>query len=287
MKKVIGNDDVNKIKTDEDDRLEEELLKNTAQYFLHCFGDKQRIDYGSGHELNFVIWLFCLNQLNIVKSEDYPALVLRVFNRYLEIMRHLQLEYWLEPAGSHGVWGLDDYQFLPFLFGSAQLIDHKYIHPKSICNSEVIEGYAKDYMYLRCIEFINQVKNGSFFEHSPLLFDISGAKTWQKVNEGMIKMFKAEVLGKLPIMKHFFFGKYLPLRLMRDAEEEEEDHHHHHHERDEIHTGPCLPSSEEEEAHGETSKAKFRVQSCCVQRIPSSIAARALEEGQNKSNFGV
>ena len=58
---------------------------------------------GSGHELSFVAWLTCLDLLNITMESDHQALVLRVFVKYLNLCRHLQTYYQLEPAGSHGV----------------------------------------------------------------------------------------------------------------------------------------------------------------------------------------
>ncbi|KAN0050068.1 hypothetical protein ACTA71_003168 [Dictyostelium dimigraforme] len=187
------------------------IYNEISTYLQNSWGDKQRIDYGSGHELNFICFLLCLVKIQFIKREEYELLVLVIFYRYLNIMRRLQESYWLEPAGSHGVWGLDDYHFLPFLFGSSQLIEHKYIRPKSIRNDEIVNStFSDEYMYLGCIRFIGKVKSGgSLLEHSPMLVDISGVKNWSKVNEGMIKMFKSEVLGKLPIMQHMFFGSII------------------------------------------------------------------------------
>lgn len=86
-------------------------------YFALGFGNGTRIDYGSGHELAFVAWLACLRILGVLKESDMKDIVLCIFNRYLRLIRKLQETYRLEPAGSHGVWGLDDFQFLSYYWG--------------------------------------------------------------------------------------------------------------------------------------------------------------------------
>lgn len=86
------------------------------------------MDYGSGHEMAFAFFLFALYKLGYYGSEDFESLVRNIFYRYIKLMRKIQLTYMLEPAGSHGVWGIDDYHFLPFLLGSAELVDHEIVN---------------------------------------------------------------------------------------------------------------------------------------------------------------
>ncbi|XP_014479321.1 PREDICTED: serine/threonine-protein phosphatase 2A activator-like [Dinoponera quadriceps] len=189
-------------------------VPEVVQYLYESFGNPTRIDYGTGHEMAFLMFLCCVFKIGAFKQEDKVAVVIKVFNRYLELARRLQLTYRMEPAGSHGVWSLDDYQFVPFIWGSAQLIGHPRIEPRHFTDQGIVQSYSKKYMFLGCIEFISKVKTGPFAEHSNQLWNVSAVSSWSKVNSGLIKMYKAEVLSKFPVIQHVFFGSLLPLTPM-------------------------------------------------------------------------
>jgi serine/threonine-protein phosphatase 2A activator len=129
-------------------------LKN---YFLDCFGSGKRIDYGTGHELNFLCILLILFEAGYYKEEDFASIVHHVFFRYLLFVRSLQVTYKLEPAGAHGVWGLDEYHFLPFIFGASELIGNPDIKPSAILEDKTVEELADTYMFFSCIKYIKQV----------------------------------------------------------------------------------------------------------------------------------
>lgn len=72
-------------------------------YFVESFGNATRIDYGTGHELAFVMFLCALYKVHALTEHDNVHTGLKIFNAYLLFVRRLQLTYRMEPAGSHGV----------------------------------------------------------------------------------------------------------------------------------------------------------------------------------------
>eukprot|EP00794_Sanderia_malayensis_P007815 gene7815-8661_t len=183
-----------------------DAVQELKAYLCDAFGNKTRIDYGTGHEAAFCAFLCCLFKLRVLTDKDQAAIVFKIFHEYVELTRRLQIVYRMEPAGSQGVWGLDDFHFLPFIWGSAQLIDHPMLLPDNLVNATMAEKYSNEYMFLGCIKHINATKHGPFAEHSNTLWGISSIPNWGKVNSGLIKMYKAEVLNKFPVVQHFLFG---------------------------------------------------------------------------------
>ena len=162
------------------------------------------MDYGTGHEASFGLFLLCLTLIRFFEPrvEVERDLVLVVFLRYMRLCWRLQDVYKLEPAGSHGVWGLDDYCFLPYIFGSGQLrgkfplivtpfrltisADQSLVPVSAILHPPL----SATNLYFLAIMRIHDVKYGPFHEHSSQLHAIAtGVPNWGKVNSGLFKMY--------------------------------------------------------------------------------------------------
>ncbi|KAK1219461.1 Serine/threonine-protein phosphatase 2A activator 1 [Marasmius sp. AFHP31] len=184
------------------------VIPQIRPYFLASFGSFLRMDYGTGHETSFALFLLCLVLVRFLKPEpdEEREIVLRVFVRYLRLCWRLQDVYKLEPAGSHGVWGLDDSHFLGYIFGSAQLRDQQSIPVSAVLRTPL----PPTNLYFMSIMRIHEVKKGPFHEHSSQLHSIAvGVPNWGKVNSGLFKMYEAEVLGKRVVVQHIPLGGLL------------------------------------------------------------------------------
>ena len=215
------------------------FITELKAYLLDSFGSFTRIDYGSGHEFAFFAWVCMLYRLGFFGEEDEVEKVeerigVEIFPLYLMVVWKLQDRYGLEPAGSHGVWGLDDFQFLPYVLGAAQLRTQSALQPGSIIAASTNTDQLPDRtpstliahalhlpqtllvrtdpvvapnLYLSSLLRIQVLKRGPFHEHSPLLHDIATTvPNWVKVYGGMLKMYSAECLGKKVVVQHFPFG---------------------------------------------------------------------------------
>ena len=213
--------------------LDEDTLAFLRELLGLSFGNPVRLDYGSGHELFFLIFCQVLDQQSMRASGShgrsaafYRCMGIGVFcGRYLAVVRGLQERYMLEPAGSHGVWGLDDFQFLPFIFGSAQMTcfddaagkrPSTRITPQMAVDVDIFNqpSLRQQFVYIDCLAHMHALKTRvnptvPFSQHSPILYDIALVPSWRRIYDGLGRMYLKEVLGKFPIMQHLLFHKSL------------------------------------------------------------------------------
>ena len=194
---------------------DEDVVTELTAYLHDAFGHPVRLDYGTGHESSIMVFLFAVCKLDCFGNTAHSppsmdrlkAICLSIFSQYLQVIRGIQLDYMLEPAGSHGVWGLDDYHCLPFYFGACQLSGSDDYNPHSIHDTGVLQQAGDRFLYFSCIRHIRSLKKGApFFESSPMLNDISSLPTWTKVSSGLLKLYEGEVLNKRQVVQHFVFG---------------------------------------------------------------------------------
>lgn len=214
---------INNMAGNQNNQFKEELLT----YLTDSFGNRMRIDYGTGHELNFIIFTMGLSNLvepptssqsDLVVTqeklkefvENYGLEVHSLFaHRYLRLCRKIQTKFRLEPAGSRGVYNMDDFQFLPFLFGAAQLSGIKYIATSDFYQPDQVDMFKDDYILFEAVDFILNNKRGPFNEHSYTLWGFTNLGSWDNIYRRIRLKFTDDILGPFPIVQHFLFGKYI------------------------------------------------------------------------------
>ncbi|XP_055325926.1 serine/threonine-protein phosphatase 2A activator-like isoform X2 [Sitodiplosis mosellana] len=208
-----------KMRSDSTELLKKELpviphhaLIEVSKYFIESFGNATRIDYGPSHELAFIMFLCALYKIHVLDESDNLCVGLKIFNAYLQVVRRLQLTYSMETAGSHGVSSMYDDQYLPFIWGSAQLCAKEPFEPNRSLETNVIRRFKNEYYVIGCIDHFRQVNTDSFAEYSNPLWSTSSVYSWVKINSILIENYEKELLAEFPVIQHVLFGSILELK---------------------------------------------------------------------------
>lgn len=63
--------------------VDQQNISELVTYFVDSFGNPTRIDYGTGHELSFCMFLCGLYKVNVLKQTDSKATVNILFSRLI------------------------------------------------------------------------------------------------------------------------------------------------------------------------------------------------------------
>jgi len=76
-------------------------------HLTRSFGSISRLDYGTSHELSFLLYLLILRLTSSLSASDSTP-TLKFFKQYWEVSEHVRKTFGLEEAGKRGVWKKDE-----------------------------------------------------------------------------------------------------------------------------------------------------------------------------------
>lgn len=186
-------------------------VNELGQYLSGAFGSSTKIEYGTGHELSFLFFLCALFEAEILfRGEDLAASALILFVRYLKFVRRLQVTYSVVSANSQGAYALDKFQFVPFIWGIAQLCHEAPFSPQRMLDKEIMEQYKKDYLLIDSVGHVSDTNTGSFARHSSQLWSLAALSSWTKIHSGLMFMYMEDILLDFDTLHALRFGELMP-----------------------------------------------------------------------------
>ncbi|XP_017082031.1 serine/threonine-protein phosphatase 2A activator [Drosophila eugracilis] len=189
-----------------DDAIHENCkhINELGQYLRRSFGNATSVDFGPANELMFLFFLCGLFRAGILLAKDTVAAALMLFDRYIHLVRRLVITYAL-PIAKDPMSSVDDYYFLPYLWGAAQLSLDCPFTPMECEQSKVIESYRQDYMILNIIEHLQKTRGGQLSEVAFHLWSILSIPTWPQVYNGLERNYRDHVLCSFRTVEHAIF----------------------------------------------------------------------------------
>lgn len=144
------------------------------------------------------------------------------FFRYLDIVDYVIRSYQLDPSpggDEHGNWCLSGYQYVGFLWGSAQLARNcadgadvsaasVLLSPAAVIgDADVCRRNRDEYVFAKCVDAAyRRAKIGvPLWYHSYQLWNLSALPRWDRVNGCLMAAYQRDVLGRFEVVRQLAF----------------------------------------------------------------------------------
>lgn len=165
----------------------------------------------------------------MIRGKHYSAEVtsiihISLFGRYLDIVDNVIRSFQLTPSiskygGNMGNWCLSGYQFVGFLWGSAQLAGScsdddgngkspSLSSPAAVMtDADLCRLHRDEYVFTKCMDAVYRRARNSvlLWYHSYQLWNLTALPSWNRVNECLMAAYQRDVLGRFEVVRQLAF----------------------------------------------------------------------------------